>query len=89
MNWNDEPRFADENEDFIEYVYSFYGKNGVYPMNATIPMIVDAVGMLMTTPGWEFTGDSIDRERVRDILIRQFGLKFPPASNVYIFPVDK
>ncbi len=77
MNWNDEPRFADENEDFILYVYSFYGKGGVYPMGATIEMIMDAVGILLTEEDWNFAGDSIDRERVRDILISQYGLKFP------------
>lgn len=77
MNWNDEPRFADENEDFIMYVHSFYGKDGVYPMGATIPMIIDAVGILLAREDYDFAGDSLDRERVRDILITQFGLKFP------------
>jgi hypothetical protein len=80
MNWNNEPRFADENEDFIEYVYSFYGKEGLYPMGATIPQIVDAVGVLLTTEGWDFASDSVDREKVRDILIEKFELKFPRKS---------
>lgn len=79
MNWNDEPRFADENEDFIMYVHSFYGKDGVYPMGATIPMIIDAVGILLTEEDHDFAGDSFDREKVRDIMISQFGLKFPEA----------
>lgn len=77
MNWNDEPIFADQDEDFIEYVYSFYGKEGLYPMSATISQIIDAVGILLTTEDWNFVGDSVDREKVRDILIENFGLKFP------------
>jgi len=80
MNWNDEPRFADEHEEFIEYVYSFYGKEGLYPMGATISQIIDAVGVLLTTENWDLAGDSFDREKVRDILIEQFELKFPRKS---------
>ena len=80
MNWNNEPRFADENEDFIEYVYSFYGKEGLYPMGATISQIIGAVGVLLTSEDWDFAGDSFDREKIRDILIEKFGLKFPRKS---------
>jgi hypothetical protein len=77
MNWNDEPRFADENEDFIMYVHSFYGKDGLYDMGATISQIIDALGILMSSEDWDDTFDSWTREKVRDIMISQFGLKFP------------
>ncbi len=67
---------------FRGYVKSFYGAGGVYDMGATDQQIAEAttlyVGDLLRRDDITWGGgDSLDRERVRDILINQFGLKFP------------
>lgn len=84
MNWNNEPQFADDNEDFLEYVFLFYGKSGVYDMGATMEMIISAVGDLLVEPDWDFAADSVDREKVRDIMMKQFGLTFPTKQLTII-----
>jgi hypothetical protein len=60
---------------FVDYVYNFYGPHGVYPLGVTREQlsagIMSYVSML--EPG-EFCGDSVDRERVRDIMIDDFDL---------------
>ena len=61
--------------EFINYVKSFYGAGGIYPMGATDEMIIEATIQYLTTPGIHWAdGDSFDREQVRDILIERFGL---------------
>lgn len=72
---------------FKAYVASFYGPGGVYDMGATAKQISDATKIYRkrladgVTPGATWgDGDSLDRERVRDILIEKFGLKFPAAG---------
>jgi hypothetical protein len=61
--------------EFINYVRSFYGPGGMYDMDATYDMIVDATIQYLTTEGISWcNGDSTDREMVRDILIERFGL---------------
>lgn len=62
--------------DFINYVRSFYGPGGLYDMGATYEMIIVATARYIES-GADFACDSFDREAVRDILIRDFGLKFP------------
>lgn len=72
--------------DFLAYVESFYGKGGIYDMGATPAMIIEATKQLMIQVGtnpedsFSFCGDSVDREKVRDIMIDQFGLKFPAGG---------
>ena len=61
---------------FIEYVASFYGTGGIYPMGATEKQIAAATEVLLAR-GDNVEFDSIDREKVRDIMITNFGLKFP------------
>jgi hypothetical protein len=61
---------------FYQYVRSFYGKDGLYPMGATVPDIVAATKILIDAVGDAFEGDSFDREDVRDILITDFGYKW-------------
>jgi hypothetical protein len=61
---------------FYQYVRSFYGKDGLYPMGATVPDIVAATKILIDAVGDAFEGDSFDREDVRDILIEDFGYKW-------------
>ena len=62
--------------EFFYYVMSFYGAGGIYDMNATEDMILEATQKHITE-GADFCGDSIDRELVRDIMIRDYGLTFP------------
>ena len=70
--------------DFLDYVWSFYGANdALYPMqNLKKEMISEAVGIyfqqLKNNPdsmSWGY-GDSLDRERVRDIILDKYNLSF-------------
>jgi hypothetical protein len=66
--------------DFYDYVLSFYGKDGLYPMGATLPLIQQATNdiiQILQIKNEEFCGDSIDRELVRDLLISKYNLVFP------------
>ena len=63
--------------EFISYVLSFYGETGIYPENkrtkeqvsyATL-MYLDS---LTETRTWG-EGDSLDRERVRDLMNNFYG----------------
>lgn len=62
--------------NFIDYVLSFYGPEGLYPMGATADQVIRATAEHISS-GADYCGDSFDRENVRDILIRRFGLIFP------------
>ena len=69
--------------EFIPYVHSFYATGGVYPMGATVAQVVKATKIHRREckeQGKRVEYDSVDRERVRDILIERFGLKFPPPD---------
>ena len=58
------------------YVYDFYGKNGIYDMGATVSQIQTAtIDYIASDDSLPFYGDSLDRERVRDILTSKFNLK--------------
>ena len=77
--------------DFVDYVYSFYGdkKEALYPLfNVDTDKQVDKVDILSATYDYlhevnkrnddHFTwgdGDSLDRERVRDILLDEYNLE--------------
>ena len=63
--------------DFVEYVYSFYGTNGIYDMGANREQILSATKDHVAAAPYPFDGDSLDREAVRDIMIEKFGLRFP------------
>ena len=59
---------------FVSYVWSFYNHvDGVYPIEGlTKDMVVDATNKYIADLGDDITwggGDSIDRERVRDIIL--------------------
>ena len=65
--------------EFYDYVLSFYGADGIYPMNATLTQVKNATATLkkiLTLKGEKFSGDSIDRELVRDLLLSKYNLKF-------------
>lgn len=60
------------NNAFIEYVLSFYGleENSVYPeMEFTRTEVLEALMVFSARWPGEFYGDSLDRERVRDIVL--------------------
>ena len=60
--------------EFYDYVLSFYGENGIYPIGASLDMVMEATEKYLNTPGTDFCGDSFDREHVRDIMLRDYGL---------------
>ena len=66
--------------DFVVYVEGFYGKGGIYDMGATSKQILEATQQYISKGEIEFCGDSLDREKVRDIMIRDFGLVFPTPN---------
>ena len=72
-------KFAKRMNEFVSYVYDFYGKNGIYDMGATVSQIttatIDYLSSLLSKREYTFCGDSLDRERVRDIMIEKFNLK--------------
>ena len=82
-------RLSDMLTDFTDYVFSFYGdkKEALYPLfNVETDKQVDKQDILSATYDYlkminerndeYFTwgdGDSLDRERVRDILVMKYG----------------
>ena len=64
--------------DFVEYVHTFYNpETGVFPIKgATVEAITKAVKTYIRGIHQEITwggGDSVDRERVRDIILQNGG----------------
>ena len=67
--------------DFATYVESFYGNapDAVYPIGASPKMIIAAISKYIQSLSETVTwggGDSLDRERVRDILIEDNNLEW-------------
>ena len=64
--------------EFITYVDDFYNaKSGIYPINGmTDKMVLNAVKKYIATNAKSFCGDSLDRERVRDIILADNNLIF-------------
>jgi hypothetical protein len=62
--------------DFVEYVDSFYNPaTGVYPIKgATVKAITEAVKTYIGEASTWGDGDSVDREFVRDIIIKNGGV---------------
>jgi hypothetical protein len=57
---------------FTQYMLEFYGPNGIYPeygFTATQISLATQLYKCRLPEGEEFCGDSIDRERVRDIIL--------------------
>jgi hypothetical protein len=67
--------------DFIDYVLDFYGSGGIYDMGATREQVKEATQKHIETANFPFDGDTIDREAVRDILIKEYGLIFPKSNG--------
>jgi hypothetical protein len=60
--------------NFTRYMLDFYGPNGIYNYGFTAEQINLATQLYkcrlsVTYPGQEFCGDSVDRERIRDIIL--------------------
>lgn len=65
---------------FVDYCYDFYGPGGIYPMNVNKANILAATAIVMAEGKHNFIGDSIDRERVRDVMIDYMGFRFPTVA---------
>ena len=67
--WTNE--FADRVADteFINYCYLFYGPGGVYDIKATKKELKAAAEILQYVPGWNFVGDSTDREHAKELVL--------------------
>lgn len=61
------------NQEFINYMMSFYGPAGIYSeLNFNEIQVTIALGLYLSRlhqQGSEFVGDSADREAVRDIIL--------------------
>ncbi len=63
-------------DQFYSYVLSFYGQDGIYDMGATLDEVMEATAKYLKNPETRFEGLRLDREMVRDIMIRDYGLEF-------------
>jgi hypothetical protein len=68
---------------FTKYMLDFYGPEGLYPEGFTATQISLATQLYKCRlpEGTEFYGDSIDRERVRDIILAARGEVVPEYSK--------
>ena len=60
--------------NFTQYILDFYGPKGIYDYGFTAEQVDLATQLYKTRlehiyPGETFCGDSVDRERVRDIIL--------------------
>lgn len=64
-------------KEFVDYVLSFYGVGGLYDFGATENDVRVALDERIAAAGegLPFEGDSIDRELVRDIILKNRGLE--------------
>ena len=64
--------------DFIAYVDDFYNaETGLYPIKGmTNSMVIKAVQKHIEKVGQDFCADSVDREWVRDIILKDNNLKW-------------
>ena len=71
-------KIVDVLSDFLAYVDSFYNeKNGLYPIKGmTNSMVINAVKKHIEKVGQEFCADSVDREKIRDIILEDNNLKW-------------
>ena len=81
--------------EFIDYCLSFYGVGGIYPENKrtkeqiayATTMYLDACSYYEANPDLNGMtwggGDSLDRERVRDIMNDYYGVASWPTAKHY------
>jgi hypothetical protein len=73
--------------EFFDYVLDFYGKGGIYDFGASRKDIITATVIYINKGltdesenyAWGY-GDSLDRERVRDILIDILGYQWKDTA---------
>ena len=70
--------------NFTQYMLDFYGPNGIYPLGFTGEQISLATQLYKCRlpEGAEFYGDSIDRERVRDIILEARESTVPEYAKI-------
>jgi len=62
--------------DFETYVLQFYGKGGIYDYGFLRQDVRKALKIRMEKfPEIEFSGDSFDRELIRDIVLKSRGVE--------------
>ena len=81
-----DPEMDMSRQEFVDNVYEFYGPDSdLYPMGATKAQISEGIDILLQKakddPEMSVVFDSLDRERVRDIMIDKFGLVWPDGSQ--------
>jgi hypothetical protein len=70
---------------FIDYVLSFYANDGVYPLGVTRLQAELATQIHLARcekSGVEFCGDTVDREKVRDIILEARQGTLPEFAKV-------
>ena len=60
---------------FIEYCLDFYGPGGIYPLGMSEDEITKAIRLLDLIGQRELDLDSIDREKMRDVVLVVRGTK--------------
>ena len=71
--------------DFVDYTFSFYGALGIYPLGFTVAHILLATKLYITcinVNDEEFCGDTVDRERVRDIILATAKISGLEVENI-------
>jgi hypothetical protein len=71
--------------DFVDYVFDFYGALGIYPLGFTVEQILLATKLYITclnVNDEEFCGDTVDRERVRDIILATAKISGLEVENI-------
>lgn len=62
---------AVEIEQFVNYCLEFYGPTGIYDYGMTREEVLLGLAIVLNTrTDLEFAGDSVDREHVRDAVLR-------------------
>ena len=59
-----------EQKQFVDYVLSFYGRDGIYPSEMTAEDVITLMNVIIDNEDdeyEEFSGDSVDREIIRDL----------------------
>jgi len=61
-------------KEFVKYMLDFYGVGGIYDIGASNEEILVATGIRIERhKDIEFEGDSLDREKIRDIILEVRG----------------
>jgi len=67
-------KMSNKINDFIDYCFDFYGAGGIYDFNMTREELLHGLTLrIMKRPDFSFVGDSIDREFVRDEVLKMRG----------------